>query len=206
MDQRILIVDNEPDFLRLMTSTLMEDGYEVDVARDGTEGLNIIDNQVVDLVLSELSMPKMNGLELMEKIRMKYPALPFIIMTGAGSIEQAVAAIKKGAYDYITKPFDLKKIRLIIKRALEYGTLHRELDDLRKEAGTKYQYRNIIGKSKKMKKIFAFVNRVADSSANILIQGESGTGKEILARAIHDASSRHDKPFFPIDCKCHITI
>ena len=200
MSERILIVDNEPNFLRLLSSTLIEEGYEVDVAEDGEEALHIIDSQVFDLIFSDLAMPGIDGLELMQRIRERYPVLPFIIITGAGTIEHAVEAMKRGAYDFITKPFDLKQIRVIIKRALEYGALHRELDYLRKEVQEKYQFHNIVGQSKKMQRLFAFVDQVADSSANILIHGESGTGKEMLARAIHYRSSRREKPFFPIDC------
>ncbi|MGA1844618.1 MAG: sigma-54-dependent transcriptional regulator [bacterium] len=200
MTERILIVDNEPNFLRLISSTLTEEGYEVAVAEDGIHALNIMDNQVFDLVFSDLVMPEMDGLELMERIRSKYPSIPFIMISGASTVEQAVEAMKRGAYDFITKPFDLKQIRIIIRKALDYGALYRELDHLRKEVQERYQFHNIIGKSKKMQRLFDFVEQVADSSANILIEGESGTGKEMLARAIHYSSSRRDKPFFPIDC------
>lgn len=200
MSERILIIDDEPNFLRLITFTLIDEGFEVVTAENAITALNIIDNQVFDLVVSDLVMPKMSGLELMEEIKTKYPTLPFIIITGAGTIEEAVEAIKKGAYDFITKPFDLKKIRVIIRRALDYGALHRELDCLRKEVREKYRFYNIIGESKQMQGLFDLVDQVADSSANILIHGESGTGKEMLARAIHYKSSRRDKPFFPIDC------
>ena len=198
--KKILIVDDEPNLLTLMDRTLTEEGYQVTKAGKSGEALTSMENETFDVVITDLAMPDIDRIELMQRVRKIYPELPIIIMTGVGTIERAVEAMKKGAYDFITKPFELEKIRSSIKRALEYGEIHRELHYLRQEVENKYIYNNIIAKSKSMQNIFKLVDQVADSMATILIQGESGTGKELLARAIHYRSSRKHKPFLAIDC------
>ncbi|MEW5800849.1 MAG: sigma-54 dependent transcriptional regulator [bacterium] len=198
--KKILIVDDEPNFLTLLGRTLKDEGYQVTTAATSYEAISLAENTVFDTLITDLAMPEVNGIELMERFRKLYPNLPIIIITGVGTVERAVEAMKKGAYDFITKPFELDKIRTTVKRALEYGELHLELHHLRKEVQNKYDFSNIIAKSKCMQNIFKLIDQVADSMANVLIQGECGTGKELIARAIHYRSIRRDKPFLAIDC------
>ncbi|MGA1869090.1 MAG: sigma-54-dependent transcriptional regulator [bacterium] len=199
MDENILIVDDEPNFLKLLASTLTDEGYRVKTTQDPIEALAMAEKELFDLIITDLAMHGLDGLDLMEKINTYYPGLPVIIITGVGTIELAVESIKKGAYDFITKPFELEKISVTIKKALEHGALCRELTNLRKEVQSKYQF-NVIGQSKPMAQIFSLIQQVADTTATIIIQGESGTGKEVLAKAIHYQSSRRKYPFSPIDC------
>lgn len=198
--KKILIIDDEPNFLLLLERTLKDEGYEVISAGKSIEALGAAENEPFDAVITDLAMPDIEGIELMQRIRKVYPEMPFIIITGVGTIEKAVEAMKKGAYDFITKPFELDKIRSTLKRAIEYGELHRELRYLRQEVQNKYLYNNIIAKSKCMQNIFKLVDQIADSMATVLIQGESGTGKELLARAIHYRSARKNGTFLAIDC------
>ncbi|MGA1823870.1 MAG: sigma-54-dependent transcriptional regulator [bacterium] len=199
MDKNILIVDDEPNFLKLLASTLTDEGYSVKTTQDPVEALAMAEKELFDLIITDLAMHGLDGLDLMEKINTYYPGLPVIIITGVGTIELAVESIKKGAYDFITKPFELEKISVTIKKALEHGALCRELTNLRKEVQSKYQF-NVIGQSKPMAQIFSLIKQVSDTTATIIIQGESGTGKEVLAKAIHYESSRRKYPFSPIDC------
>lgn len=198
--KKILIVDDEPNFLILLDRTLQDEGYQIVKTEKSQEALSAMESQTFDLVITDLAMPDIDGIELMQRIKKIYPSLPFIIITGVGTVEKAVEAMKQGAYDFITKPFELDLIHTNVKRALEYGELHRELNYLRKEIQDKYIFSNIIAKTKSMQNIFKLIEQVADSTATVLIQGESGTGKELLARAIHFRSSRKNKPFLAIDC------
>jgi len=198
--KKILIVDDEPNFLTLLGRTLTDEGYQVTTASTSAEAISIGEDTVFDTLITDLTMEGINGIGLMERFRKLYPSLPIIIITGFGTIERAVEAMRKGAYDFITKPFELDKIRTTVKRALEYGELHHELNHLRKEVQNKYAFNNIIAKSKCMQNIFRLIDQIADSMATVLVQGESGTGKEMLARAIHYRSARKDKPFLAVDC------
>jgi DNA-binding NtrC family response regulator len=198
--KKILIVDDEPNFLTLLGRTLTEEGYQVTTASTSAEAITIGEDTVFDTLITDLTMEGINGIGLMERFRKLYPSLPIIIITGFGTIERAVEAMRKGAYDFITKPFELDKIRTTVKRALEYGELHHELNHLRKEVQNKYAFNDIIAKSKCMQNIFRLIDQIADSMATVLVQGESGTGKEMLARAIHYRSERKDKPFLAVDC------
>jgi len=198
--KKILIIDDEPNFLILLDRTLQDEGYQIFKTEKSQEALSAMESQTFDLVITDLAMPDIDGIELMQRIKKIYSSLPFIIITGVGTVEKAVEAMKKGAYDFITKPFELDLIHTTVKRALEYGELHRELNYLRKEIQEKYIFSNIIAKTKSMQNIFKLIEQVADSTATVLVQGESGTGKELLARAIHFRSSRKNKPFLAIDC------
>ena len=199
MGEHILVVDDEPNFLRLLFATLSEEGYVVSTTTNANDVIPLIEKEVIDLIITDLSMPELGGIELMENLQSLYPGLPIIIITGVGTIEIAVEAIKKGAYDFITKPFELEKVSMSVKKALEYKALCNELKNLRKEVQGKYQF-NMIGQSKIMMHMFSLIEQVADTDSTIIIRGESGTGKEVLAKAIHYLSARKNKSFMPIDC------
>ncbi len=198
--KKILIVDDEPNYLLLLSGTLQDEGYQVAKAEKSRDAISIMENERFDVFITDLAMPDIDGIGLMQIFRKVNPAMPIIIITGVGTIERAVEAMKKGAYDFITKPFELDTLRMATKRAIEFGELHRELNYSSKEAQNKYIFENIISKSKNMLDIFKLINQIADSMATVLIEGESGTGKELIARAIHYQSVRRNKPFLAIDC------
>jgi putative PEP-CTERM system response regulator len=196
----ILIVDDEKNIREGLGKALEQEGYEISLASDGEEASKLIDSENVDLVIADLKMPKMSGQELLKRVASSYPTVPVIILTGHGTIESAVTAMRDGAFDFITKPVNLDRLSMLVKRALSNRELilqHRELqEELEKQRGLK----NIIGKSPAMKKIFDVINQVAPTKASVLITGESGVGKEIVADAIHRLSNRKDKPFIKVHC------
>ena len=197
---RILVVDDD-DNLRWVVQTQLEDaGYEVDTAPDGATALNAIQNPRPALVLTDLKMPGMSGLELLEKIRADEPDVPVIIMTAFGTIQSAVEAVKSGAYDYLTKPIDHDDLILAIRRALDHTNLMQEVRALRESLDRKYGFENIIGHSEALVSVLEMAGRAARSDSTILIRAETGTGKELLAKAIHFNSLRKDKPFVTINC------
>lgn len=197
---KILVVDDEVNMLALLSMVLEKDGYLVETALNGEEALRYIEGKDIQLVLSDLIMLKMDGLALLKKTREMFPSLPFIIITGYGTINSAVEAIKSGAYDYITKPFENDELRAIVKKALDYHRLTNKLDLVVDQDGGVFGNVNIIGRHEKMLELFKLIRVVAESNATILIYGESGVGKEMVARAIHNVSHRKDSPFIPIDC------
>ncbi|MEW5805007.1 MAG: sigma-54 dependent transcriptional regulator [bacterium] len=199
MSDRILIVDDEPEMLRLLDRNLKRLGYSVQTASSGREGLRLIEETIFDLVISDLAMEDINGIKLLEHARSLYPYLPFIIITGVGTIESAVEAIKKGAFNYVTKPFQMRDMEILVQRALEYGNMNRELQQFRHKSQNQFPGM-VFGQNKQMLDLISKIEKVADSPATILILGESGTGKELLARMIHNLSSRKDRPFLAIDC------
>lgn len=199
MADRILIVDDEPEMLRLLDRNMKRLGYSVQTASSGREGLRLIEETIFDLVISDMAMENINGIELLERAQSLYPYLPFIIITGVGTIESAVEAIKKGAYHYITKPFQMREMEILVQRALEHGSLNRELRQLRDKV-LKQVPSIVFGRNKQMLDLISKIEKVADSTSTILICGESGTGKELLAKMIHNLSSRKDKRFLAIDC------
>jgi len=197
---RVLVVDDEPgmrDFLEIM---LRKDGYEVDTASDGTEAIDRIEQKMFDLAVVDIQMPVMNGIDVLQKINEKSPETTVIMITAYASHETAIDAMKLGAYDYITKPFKIDEIKLVIKKSLEKKRLERENSRLKKELETKYGFGNIIGRSPEIVKVFELIKRVSELKVNILISGESGTGKELVARAIHYSGNRHEGPFVPVNC------
>lgn len=197
---RVLVVDDEPgmrDFLEIM---LRKDGYEVDTACDGTEAIDSIEQKMFDLAVVDVQMPVMNGIDVLQKINEKSPETTVIMITAYASHETAIEAMKLGAYDYITKPFKIDEIKLVIKKSLEKKRLERENSRLKKELETKYGFGNIIGRSPEIVKVFELIKRVSELKVNILISGESGTGKELVARAIHYSGNRHERPFVPVNC------
>ncbi len=199
-NKTILIADDDESLRRVIEYNLSNKGYRVLLANNGNEALNIFKSEDVDIVITDIQMEKVDGLELLEEIkRLKSNAL-VIMITAHGSIETAVKAMKLGAYDYITKPFDRDELQIIIEKAQNLQSLMSENIRLRQELADRFSLDNIIGASSKMKRIYDMVARVAKSDSTILLQGESGTGKELIARAIHFNSSRAKKPFITVNC------
>ena len=196
----ILVVDDEINYLTVMETLLGDAGYEVLTAPSAIEAVKIAGAADLDLVLTDMKMPKMTGIELLDKLQRLYPDLPVIIMTAFGTVEKAVSAMKKGAFDYILKPFKNEEILVTIAKALEHRHLILANRLLNQELDKKYGFPNIVGESRVMEDILALVKRVAESRATVLITGESGTGKELIARAIHQCSNRAAKSFISVNC------
>jgi DNA-binding NtrC family response regulator len=198
---RILIVDDEEICLFTLESNLLSQGYEVVPAADGHEALSLLEKQPVDLVISDLAMPGMDGIELMRAAKERYPTLPFIVLTAKGSIESAVNAIKQGALDYLGKPFDPQTLELVLQRALEFGRLSGENAQLREHFSERFNFHNIVTKSPAMRQVLEVAARVAASpKTTISLTGESGSGKEVLARAIHFTSGCLTGNFVAVSC------
>ncbi len=200
MKFNILIIDDEKNIREGLGAALEMDGYNIFLADAGKERLEYAGRGDVDLVITDLRMPGISGEEVLSRVVSESPGLPVIVLTGHGSIDSAVNAMRDGAYDFLTKPVNLDRLSLIVKRALESRELvlqHRRLEE---ELNGKKSFESIIGKSSEMQKIFEMVRRVADSKASVLITGESGVGKELIANAIHNLSSRKDKPMIKVHC------
>ena len=198
--ERILVVDDEQANRQFLQELLTLKGYEVMTAGDGLAGRALLEEMPFHVVLSDLKMPKMSGVELIRQLQECSPSTVGIIFTGHATIENAVDAMKAGAYDYITKPFHADEILVVLERALEYQRLNRENMSLRRQLKAKYKFENIVSDHEKMLTIFEIVEKVADSDSTVLVYGESGTGKELIARALHYNSHRQDKPLIPINC------
>ena len=196
----ILIVDDKDSMRNMLTETLTEEGYRVDMADDGKKALDLVRNKSYDLVLTDLRMPNVDGLSLLSEIKEVDDDTSVIVMTAYGTVEDAVAAMKQGAYDFITKPFDTEHLCVLVNRALENRRLVAENTLLRQELMDGHGFANIIGSSDKMRELSALIKKVSDSDASVLLHGESGTGKELFAKAIHSLSVRKDRPFVAINC------
>lgn len=196
----ILIVDDEKNYLVILEALLAPEGYEVITEVNALNALRLIKETDFDLVITDMKMPKMDGIELLDEVKKFDSELPVIIMTAYGTIEMAVEAMKKRAYDYITKPFRNEELKLTVKKALELYSLKKENRRLSEALSDRYRYGNIIGKSKEMIKIYDMIEKVAQSKASIMITGPSGTGKELIAKAIHFNSPRKNMPFVSINC------
>ncbi len=194
----ILIIDDEETLSYFLKESLRQEGYEVLLARTGGEGLKLLDEKEVDLVLLDLRLPDIEGSEVLKEIKASGGEMPVMMLTGYGTIDSAVEAMKSGAYDYIEKPPDLTALKLIVARALESWALRQEIRRLRTQEEEELTW--IVGQSPEMKSIARLVERIAPSKVTVLIQGESGTGKEVVARAIHRQSGRRDKRFVAINC------
>ncbi|MDF1592639.1 MAG: sigma-54 dependent transcriptional regulator [Desulfobacterales bacterium] len=197
---KILVVDDEQNMLKLFQKILGKEAFTISTAESGTEALGLLDQENFDLIISDILMPKMSGMELMKEVKTHHPDIPFIVITAHGSIGSAVEAMKAGAFDYLTKPFRKDDILLVINKTLKYSRLHDEVRRLRMELKERDCFKEIIGNSKAMDGVLKLISKIADSQATVLIQGESGTGKELIARAIHDLSSRRDESFMGVDC------
>jgi DNA-binding NtrC family response regulator len=195
----ILIVEDEAKMRRLLELNLGEDGFDTRSAADAEAGLNLLQNEPVDLVLTDLKLPGMGGLEFLHAVKRANAALPVIVMTAFGSVETAVEAMKAGASDYVLKPFSLAEMRMVVHKELDVRRLRDENRSLREQLGKRYEYPNIIARSPKMQEVLATVERVAATNSTVLIGGESGVGKDLIAHLIHQRSRRSGGPFIKIN-------
>ncbi|MCK4607768.1 MAG: sigma-54-dependent Fis family transcriptional regulator [candidate division Zixibacteria bacterium] len=196
----ILVVDDKDSMRNMLTETLLEEGYRVDAADNGEKALDLARNKSYDLVVTDLKMPDVDGLQVLDGVKEVDENTSVIVMTAYGTIEDAVAAMKKGAYDFITKPFDTEYLCVLVNRALENRRLIAENSLLREELFAVDGFQNIIGKTPRMVEICKLIQKVAGSDASVLLHGETGTGKELFAKSIHMLSPRRDRPFIAINC------
>jgi two-component system response regulator PilR (NtrC family) len=200
MKPRLLVVDDEESIREFLEIMLKKEGYEVTCAEDGAKAKEILGKKSFDMVISDLQMPNMTGIELLKHVRESAPDLVFMMITAFGTTESAVEAMKMGAYDYLTKPFKIDEVRLNVANALRARNLEVENKTLKKEMVKEYSFQSMVGNSEAMHRIFDLVKRVSQAPSNILITGESGTGKEVVAKAIHFNGPLRDKPFVTINC------
>ena len=200
LEKKVLVVDDDSLMKDFLKEALGRSDYSVDLASTGEEALEKIKDKDYDIILSDIRMPSMSGMELLKATREYIPDAKVVMMTAYGTVENAVEAMKLGAFDYVMKPFSADEIELVLKRAFEHKRLILENRLLRSELAGKYRFENIVGKSPQMQEIFELVEVVADTKATVLITGESGTGKELIAKAIHYNSPRKDGPFIRINC------
>ncbi len=203
MSFTILIADDEKNIRTGLAKSLRMEGYQVKLAEDGIQAWNFINSEHADLVISDLRMPRMSGEDLLIKITSAYPTIPVIILTGHGTIESAVNAMRDGAFDFVTKPINLDRLSLLVKRALSSRKLQIENTKLLKELEMlkkKHKFDGVIGKSPKMQKVMEIIEQVAQTKASVLITGESGVGKELVADAVHDLSNRSREAYVKVHC------
>jgi DNA-binding NtrC family response regulator len=198
--ERILIVEDEPDLMHVFVEVLTLEGYDVSTAVDGEIAIQMVGENNYDLALIDLYLPKADGFQVLAHLQRISSSTGAIVMTGHGSIESAVEAMRKGATDYITKPVTLDQLRIAVKKALEVQRLQRENLLLRHQLKSKYRFENLVGTSSAMQQVFQLIEKVADAESTVLILGESGTGKELVARAIHFNSHRAEKSLIPVNC------
>jgi len=198
--ETVLIVDDEKNYPPILSAVLEEEGFETLTANSGQEALKILDHSDVDLVLTDMKMPVMDGIKLLERIKEIDPDLPVIMMTAYGTVDKAVEAMQKGAYSYILKPFENERMTLYVNQALAMYRVIKENRHLRSAVESRYSFGNIIGKSKMMQDVFETIQKVAPTTATVLIEGDSGTGKELVAKSIHFNSLRRDRPFIAVNC------
>jgi DNA-binding NtrC family response regulator len=200
MKTRILVIDDDASLRRVLEYNLQEAGYAVAVASSGEEGLSLFETVDPALVITDMQMPGMSGMQLLAAVKERSPETLVIMITAFGTIDLAVKAIKSGAYDYITKPFNREAMLLTVAKALEFSGLAADNRRMKSELAERTDFHTIVGTSQKMEKVFEVVRKVADTEASILITGESGTGKELVARSIHSNSGRRNGPFIAINC------
>ncbi len=200
MKRKLLVIDDEKNIREGLKKSFELDGFEVFTAEDGNQGLNVLSTNGADIVICDLKMPNMSGEEFLDNARNLYPNIPVIILTGHGTLQNAVDVMRKGAFDFFTKPVNLDKITLSVERAIENYDLKQENKELKKKIYEKYSFENIIGTSQPIQNVFEIVKQVAPSKANVLVEGDSGTGKELIANAIHNLSDRKDKPLIKVHC------
>lgn len=200
MKPKILVVDDEESIREFLNIMLKKEGYEISLAEDGEQAKELLKNKSFHMVISDLQMPNVTGMELLEHVKANYPETTFMMITAFGSTENAVEAMKLGAYDYLTKPFKIDEVRILINNALKAKSLERENKQLKRELGVSNSFQNIIGNSDAMHQIFHLIERVSQSPTNVLVTGESGTGKEVVAKAIHYNGPIKEKPFVTVNC------
>jgi len=198
--QKILVIDDEQNVRRMLTRVLSTEDFIVEEAIDGWEGLQKLERENYSLVLLDLRMPKLNGIETLKKIKEADLTLPVIMMSAYGSIPEAVEAMKLGAVDYLVKPFDIEELKIIVERAIQQYKLKVENIYYREEEEKRFNFEEIVGKSSAIEKVLEMIERVSPTPATVLITGESGTGKELIARAIHKNSLRKEGPFVVVNC------
>ena len=197
--KRLLLIDDEPR-VRASLKMVLEPLYDIAQASDGPEGLDIFRKESPDLVLLDIVLPGTDGLAVLQMLRTERKSTPVVMLTGTKSVKSAVDAMKLGAADYLSKPFDVDELRIVIDRALNSSELEQEVTQLRAQVVKRYAFHNLIGKSQGMQEIYAKIEQVADSRTTVLITGESGTGKELVAKALHYNSSRRERPFIALNC------
>jgi len=195
---QILLADDETNLRRVLAAQLQRDGYEVHAVADGAAALTAMEEHHIDVVITDLRMPKVDGMELLQSVVRDYPGVPVIMITAHGTVDTAVEALKLGAFDYVTKPFDRAELKNVIDKAAKTRELS-ERDVSASSSGERGRYR-IIGESPPMMEVYEVIERVADTPSTVLITGESGTGKELIARALHENGSREGKPFIRVNC------
>lgn len=199
-DIQILVVDDEESMREFLSIMLHREGYQAEAVNDGSQALARLKEKTFDLIITDIQMPRVDGFQLLNHVMKTHPETVVVMVTAFSTTEQAVEAMKQGAYDYITKPFKNDEIRLIVKNALERKSLRQENLALKKELGKRDSFEQLIGKSRAMQRVYDLIEKVAPSRVNVLLTGESGTGKEVVARSIHHRSDRCDGPFVPINC------
>ena len=200
MKTRILVVDDERSMREMLSILLEREGYEAVEAKNGREALQLFETSIFDLVICDIQMPGLNGIDLLARLKKLAPEIPVLMITAFATAEQAVDAIKLGAFHYFIKPFNNDEIRALVRNALERRELKRENILLKQDAQAKEGFCGITGKSPRMRELFIMIQKVAESFSSVLIMGESGTGKELAARAIHSSSPRRSKPFVAVNC------
>jgi DNA-binding NtrC family response regulator len=198
--ETILVVEDKESMSEMLKETLESEGYRVIIARDGIEGMKYLKESKIDLVLTDLKLPKKDGIDILKVSKEENQLIPVIVMTAFGSVELAVTAMKEGAFDFITKPFDTDHLLMLIKRALETQRLLTENILLKEEFASKFGFPRIVGGSEKIENVVQMVQKAAPTKTTVLLLGESGTGKELFARALHNLSNRRNYPFVPINC------
>ncbi|MGZ3768055.1 MAG: sigma-54-dependent transcriptional regulator [Bdellovibrio sp.] len=200
MKARILVVDDEESIREFLEIMLKKQGYEVTLAEDGQKAKDLLTKKTFDMIISDLQMPNVTGIELLKHVKDSYPDVVFMMITAFGTTETAVEAMKMGAYDYLTKPFKIDEVRLNIQNALRSRNLEVENRSLKKELVKEYSFQNMVGNSSAMHGIFDLIKRVSQTPTNVLITGESGTGKEVVAKAIHYNGPLKDRAFVTVNC------
>jgi len=196
----ILVVDDEPNYRLILSELLKDEGYEVFAADSGETAMKVVRETDLDLVITDMRMPGISGMELLNEVKIFDADLPVIMITAFGEVEKAVAAMQAGAFNYLTKPFNNQELLVSIKKAIEHYTLVRENVRLKGEVTNLYNFSNMIAKDEKMHQVFSLIQKVAPTTASVLITGESGTGKELVARAIHFNSPRREEPLISLNC------
>ncbi len=196
----ILVVDDEPNYLIIIAELLRDEGFEVFTAENGKKALEVVSTSDLDLIITDMQMPLMGGMELLNKVKQLNPDIPVIMLTAYGEVEKAVTAMRDGAFNYLTKPFKNTELLANITKAIDHYSLLRENMRLRTEVRDRFSFSGMIGKNKQIQQLYSLIEKIAPTPASVLITGESGTGKELVARAIHNNSLREKHPFISINC------